>query len=200
MIYVTETSSESRRWVRCLQPVVWILQKTDKSFTLYRQSRKLMIKPWWVYHNERAVTIVIHKTRTPRVVIIKLLTMTSYREGEILLELHFAVSHLLPWTNHVIGIFLYKEIQMYYRLGGGVAIWSFILKFSIQGWKERICLRDKVMQYFVDIHKQIAPVVQALQPVDVLQNVYAVLGYLVKHCAPVLFVQVILISFSASGW
>uniref|UniRef100_K1S404 Protein MMS22-like n=1 Tax=Magallana gigas TaxID=29159 RepID=K1S404_MAGGI len=57
------------------------------------------------------------------------------------------------------------------------------------GWKERICLRDKVMQYFVDIHKQIAPVVQALQPVDVLQNVYAVLGYLVKHCAPVLFVQ-----------
>lgn len=48
------------------------------------------------------------------------------------------------------------------------------------------------MQYFVDIHKQIAPVVQALQPADVLQNVYAVLGYLVKHCAPVLFVQVIL--------
>lgn len=57
------------------------------------------------------------------------------------------------------------------------------------GWKERICLRDKVMQYFVDIHKQIAPVVQALHPTDVLQNVYAVLGYLVKHCAPVLFVQ-----------
>lgn len=56
------------------------------------------------------------------------------------------------------------------------------------------------MQYFVDIHKQIAPVVQALQPVDVLQNVYAVLGYLVKHCAPVLFLQVILISFSASQW
>lgn len=60
-------------------------------------------------------------------------------------------------------------------------------------------MRDKVMQYFVDIHKQIAPVVQALQPADILQNVYAVLGYLVKHCAPVLFVQVILISFSASG-
>lgn len=195
---MTETSSESQRWVRCLQTVVWILQKTDRSFTLYRQSRKLMIKPRWVYHNEGAVTIVIHKTRTPRVVTIKLLAMTSYREGEILSELHFAVSHLLPWTNHVIGIFLYKEI-----LGGGgelVAFWSFILKFSIQGWKERICLRDKVMQYFVDIHKQIAPVVQALQPADILQNVYAVLGYLVKHCAPVLFVQVILISFSASGW
>lgn len=42
--------------------------------------------------------------------------MTSYREGEILSELHFAVSHLLPWTNHVIGIFLYKEILW----GGGV--------------------------------------------------------------------------------
>nr|XP_022342343.1 protein MMS22-like [Crassostrea virginica]XP_022342344.1 protein MMS22-like [Crassostrea virginica] len=57
------------------------------------------------------------------------------------------------------------------------------------GWKERICLRDKVMLYFVDIHKQIAPVLQTLQPADVLRNVYAVLGYLVKHCAPVLFVQ-----------
>lgn len=62
--------------------------------------------------------------------------------------------------------------------------------FFLKGWKERICLRDKVMLYFVDIHKQIAPVLQTLQPADVLRNVYAVLGYLVKHCAPVLFVQV----------
>ena len=60
----------------------------------------------------------------------------------------------------------------------------------LKGWKERICLRDKVMQYFVDIHKHIAPVLQVLQPADVLRNVYAVLGYLVKHCAQVLFVQV----------
>ena len=64
------------------------------------------------------------------------------------------------------------------------------LGLFLKGWKERICLRDKVMQYFGDIHKQIAPVLQTLQPADVLRNVYAVLGYLVKHCAPVLFVQV----------
>ncbi|XP_056016526.1 protein MMS22-like isoform X2 [Ostrea edulis] len=57
------------------------------------------------------------------------------------------------------------------------------------GWKERMCLRDKVMQFFVDIHKHIAPVMHALHPADILKNVYAVLGYLVKHCAPVLFVQ-----------
>lgn len=90
------------------------------------------------------------------------------------------------------------EMNLLTSVGGHVKwLWNLVLYIMnffglfLKGWKERICLRDKVMQYVGDIHKQIAPVLQTLQPTDVLRNVYAVLGYLVKHCAPVLFVQVL---------
>lgn len=45
--------------------------------------------------------------------------MTSYREGEILSELHFAVSRLLPWTNHVIEYFCTKKYKCIIGWGGG---------------------------------------------------------------------------------
>ncbi|KAK3084713.1 hypothetical protein FSP39_017910 [Pinctada imbricata] len=60
---------------------------------------------------------------------------------------------------------------------------------KIQGWKERIELRDKVMQYFCDMPRLISPVIQSLQPSDVLSNMYAVVGYIVKCCAPLIFIE-----------
>ncbi|XP_033747266.1 protein MMS22-like isoform X2 [Pecten maximus] len=56
-------------------------------------------------------------------------------------------------------------------------------------WKDRIQLRDKAMNYFSHVLRQLSPILQSLKPVETLANAYAVMGYIVKCCAQLLFVQ-----------
>ncbi|KAL5010539.1 hypothetical protein ScPMuIL_012844 [Solemya velum] len=60
---------------------------------------------------------------------------------------------------------------------------------TTQNWMERIQLRDKVMQFFSEVPKHISPIVRSLGPSEALHAAYSVSGQLVKHCAPLLFVQ-----------
>ncbi|XP_021371741.1 protein MMS22-like isoform X2 [Mizuhopecten yessoensis] len=56
-------------------------------------------------------------------------------------------------------------------------------------WKDRIQLRDKAMNYFSNILRQLSPILQSLKPAETLANAYAVMGYIIKCCAQLLFVQ-----------
>ncbi|XP_069134348.1 protein MMS22-like [Argopecten irradians] len=56
-------------------------------------------------------------------------------------------------------------------------------------WKDRIQLRDKTMNYFSRILRQLSPILQNLKPAETVANAYAVMGYIVKCCAQLLFVQ-----------
>ena len=64
--------------------------------------------------------------------------------------------------------------------------------FCEQGLLDKQKVRDQVMPYFADTAHQVAPVMRALGPLDTLLHVYRVLGYLIKHCAPLLYLQVCL--------
>ncbi|XP_060062840.1 protein MMS22-like [Ylistrum balloti] len=56
-------------------------------------------------------------------------------------------------------------------------------------WKDRIQLREKAMNYFSNILRQLSPILQTLKPAETLANAYAVMGYIVKCCAQLLFIQ-----------
>ena len=64
--------------------------------------------------------------------------------------------------------------------------------FCEQGLLDKQKVRDQVMPYFADTAHQVAPVMRASGPLDTLLHVYRVLGYLIKHCAPLLYLQVCL--------
>lgn len=62
--------------------------------------------------------------------------------------------------------------------------------YCSQSWQEKMMFQMQVARYFTDIPKNIATVVKAISPVEVLNNVYKLTGYLVKCCAKCLYVKV----------
>ena len=50
--------------------------------------------------------------------------------------------------------------------------------------------RDRVLNYFNDVSKQVAMVIKNHNPPEAFNNVYKMCGYLVKYCAPLLFIEV----------
>ena len=50
--------------------------------------------------------------------------------------------------------------------------------------------RNQVMTYFSDVSKHVAMVIRNPGPSEAFSNVYKMTGYLVKYCAPLLFVEV----------
>ncbi|KAK6170163.1 hypothetical protein SNE40_018627 [Patella caerulea] len=55
--------------------------------------------------------------------------------------------------------------------------------------KEKMLLREKVMVYFSLVPQHVAPVLKLMAPQDTLKTMFTTVGYLVKHCSPLLFVQ-----------
>ncbi|ESO93233.1 hypothetical protein LOTGIDRAFT_232683 [Lottia gigantea] len=60
---------------------------------------------------------------------------------------------------------------------------------NAQNLKEKMILRDQVMCYFSLIPQHVSPVLKIMGPGDILHNIFITVGYIVKHCAPLLFLQ-----------
>ena len=59
--------------------------------------------------------------------------------------------------------------------------------------------RDKVMSYFCDVSKHVAMVIRNQGPPEAFSNVYKMAGYMVKYCAPLLFIEVGIFTDISSG-
>ncbi|XP_053397350.1 protein MMS22-like isoform X2 [Mercenaria mercenaria] len=60
---------------------------------------------------------------------------------------------------------------------------------KILDWQERMAFQKQVIPYFCDVQKHIAPILRTMTPQEVVNNVYKMTGYLVKHCAKLIYVR-----------
>ncbi|KAK3583329.1 hypothetical protein CHS0354_038939 [Potamilus streckersoni] len=60
---------------------------------------------------------------------------------------------------------------------------------KLETWSDKMQFRSEVTSYFGDIPKHVSLVLKNFGPADVLNNMYRVVGHIVKHCASLLFVQ-----------
>ena len=62
--------------------------------------------------------------------------------------------------------------------------------FTFQSWAEKMQFQGQITQYFSDVPRHVSAIVRAMAPADTLLNVYRMTGYLVKHCAKLIYVRV----------
>lgn len=67
---------------------------------------------------------------------------------------------------------------------------EFFLTLIFQTWQGKMEFQQKVIPYFCDVQKHIAPVLRNLGPAEVVNNVFRMTGYLIKYCAKLIYVRV----------
>ncbi|KAL3874351.1 hypothetical protein ACJMK2_037379 [Sinanodonta woodiana] len=60
---------------------------------------------------------------------------------------------------------------------------------KLETWSDKMQFRSQVMSYFNDIPKHVNLLLKNFGPADILNNMYRVVGHIVKHCGSLLFVQ-----------
>ncbi|XP_041352172.1 protein MMS22-like [Gigantopelta aegis] len=61
--------------------------------------------------------------------------------------------------------------------------------FRCENFREKMLVRDKVMNYFINVPRQITPVLRVMGPTETVTAMYTVVGQLMKYCSPMLYVQ-----------
>ncbi|XP_070189222.1 protein MMS22-like [Littorina saxatilis] len=143
----------------------------------------------------KATTSALHKASLP-------LTQTDVVKcwWRCVLLMPPSSSSLVELTQHVLSLpdtqWLTSSNDDNVRMDDlGSVGWKQLLKaigsrfHNSQNLLEKQKVRSQVMPYFVDSVHQVAAVLRTSGPLETLLNVYRVLGYLLKHCAPLLYLQ-----------
>ncbi|KAK7494297.1 hypothetical protein BaRGS_00014400 [Batillaria attramentaria] len=111
-----------------------------------------------------------------------------------------ASQSLLELTEQVMTLPEVENLRQAGRSAGvgdelGAVRWKVFLKCigaayqNAEGLLERQRVRAKVLPYFASVPQQVAPVVRTMSPLETVLTMYRAVGSLVKHCAPLLYVQ-----------
>ncbi|KAL4233050.1 Protein MMS22-like [Mactra antiquata] len=61
---------------------------------------------------------------------------------------------------------------------------------KIENWQEKMKFQQQIIPYFTDVLKYINPVIKSWSPVDVVNKIYLMTGFLIKYCAKLIYVRV----------